>query len=108
MSYQGFILSSRQLTRDNSTYLEFQGRLSDNRRFHWTVTRPRIVFFIAHEEKWTPPNAYRRQLDLYGMRGEKIDALYYHTYQDMINARENVKQKRFQHMKPTLGRQRVF
>ena len=50
MDYQGFILSNSQIIRNNVTQLVFQGRLSDGKRFHWTVTRPGLVFFINRDQ----------------------------------------------------------
>ena len=77
MSYQGFILSSTQLTRNNATRLVFQGRLSDGRRFHWTVTQPRIVFFINRDQDLPSPGTFRKQVELRNLRGEAVDALYF-------------------------------
>jgi hypothetical protein len=60
MSYQGYMLSNSQIIRKNVTQLSFQGRLSDGRRFHWTVTCPGLVFFIDLDKTWTPPGAFRK------------------------------------------------
>jgi hypothetical protein len=65
MAYHGFILSSTQVQIRNATRLIFQGRLSDGLRFHWTITRPRILFFIDRNQAWTPPGAVRRALNLF-------------------------------------------
>jgi len=87
MDYQGFTLSSTQVTRNGSTVLIFQGRLSDGRRFHWTVTHPQIVFFIDRKDKWTPPTAVRKNVKLKSLRGEPVDALYFRRTGDLIDAR---------------------
>ena len=80
MSYQGFILSSTQVINNSSTLLIFQGRLSDGRRFYWTVTHPRIVFFIDRDESWTPSGAFRKNVNLRNLRGDPVDSLYFnHT-----------------------------
>ena len=63
MSHNGFILSNTQIIRDNHTNLIFQGRLSDGRRFHWTVTRPGIVFFMNRYDSWMPAGAFRKEVD---------------------------------------------
>ncbi|RJQ62182.1 MAG: DNA polymerase II [Desulfobacteraceae bacterium] len=89
MSYQGFILSNAQIIRENHTQLIFQGRLSDGRRFHWTVTRPGIVFFINRNEKWSPPAAARRMVDLRSLRGEPVDALYFRSTSELTRARRD-------------------
>ena len=88
MTYDGFILSSKQFQFRNSTRLIFQGRLSGGRRFHWTVTRPRIVFFIDHNQKWTPPGAVRKPLNLKNLRGGFVDGLYFSQSSDMFHARK--------------------
>ena len=87
MSYQGFILSNRQIIRKNVTQLIFQGRLSDGKRFHWTVTRPGLVFFIDRDEDWAPPGAFRKTVDLQNLRGSSVDALYFQTTSDLNIAR---------------------
>lgn len=88
MNTSGFILSNTQVIRDNHTNLIFQGRLSDGRRFHWTVTRPGIVFFINRYESWTPPNAYRKQVELRNLRGEWVDAIYFNNTPEWTRARK--------------------
>ena len=88
MAYDGFILSSKQAQIHNSTQLIFQGRLSDGRRFHWTVTRPRILFFIDHNQKWTPPGAVRKSLNLKSLRGDFVDALYFGQSSDFFRVRK--------------------
>ena len=88
MAYDGFILSSKQAQIHNSTQLIFQGRLSDGRRFHWTVTCPRILFFIDHNQKWTPPGAVRKSLSLKSLRGDFVDALYFGQSSDFFRARK--------------------
>jgi len=87
MSYQGFILSSTQTIRNNNTLLIFQGRLSDGRRFHWTVTHPRIVFFIDRDESWTPSGVFRKNVNLRNLRGDPVDALYFNNTGDFNRAR---------------------
>ena len=87
MSYQGFILSNTQIIRDNATQLVFQGRLSDGQRFHWTVTQPRIVFFINRDETWTSPGAIRKKVELCNLRGEPVDALYFRNTLELTQAR---------------------
>lgn len=87
MSYQGFILSSTQVIRDNASRLIFQGSLSDGRRFHWIVTRPGIVFFISRDEDWTPPGASRKNVELRNLRGELVDALYFRNTPELNRAR---------------------
>jgi hypothetical protein len=77
MSNQGFILSSSQIIRQNVTQLIFQGRLSDGKRFHWTVTRPGLVFFIDRDQDWLPPGAFRKNVELKSLRGKPVDALYF-------------------------------
>ena len=88
MSYQGFILSSSQTIRDNVTRLIFQGRLADGKRFHWTVTRPGLVFFIERGQDWSPPGAYRKSVELKSLRGKPVDALYFQPPSDLVNARK--------------------
>jgi len=88
MAYDGFILSSKQAQNGNVTQLIFQGRLSDGRRFHWTVTCPRIVFFIDHNQKWMPPGAVRKPLKLKNLRGDFVDGLYFAQNSDMFHARK--------------------
>jgi len=87
MSYQGFIVSSTQVIRDNASRLIFQGRLSDGRRFHWIVTRPGIVFFINRDEDWTSPGASRKNVELSNLRGELVDALYFRNTPELNRAR---------------------
>jgi len=79
MGYQGFILSNSQVIRDNATQLVFQGRLSDGRRFHWTVTRPGLVFFIDRDQDYLPAGAFRKSVELRSLRGKPVDVLYYRT-----------------------------
>jgi len=88
MSYQGFILSNTQIRRDNGTQLIFQGRLSDGRRFHWTVTNPGIVFFINRNETRTTRSASRKELKLCSLRGEPVDALYFQNTSELSRARK--------------------
>jgi len=88
MSCQGFILSSSQTIRNNVTQLIFQGRLSDGKRFHWTVTRPGLVYFIDRDNHWTPPGAFRKNVDLKSLRGKPVDALYFQTASDLNSARK--------------------
>jgi hypothetical protein len=64
MSYQGYILSNSQVIRKYATHLVFQGRLSDRKRFHWTVTRPGLVFFMDRDNAWGPPGAFRKSVEL--------------------------------------------
>jgi DNA polymerase II len=87
MNYQGFILSGSQVLRNNETQLIFQGRLSGGKRFHWTITTPKIVYFINHHEEWTPPDASRKETELRSLRGEAVDALYFRNTMEMANAR---------------------
>jgi DNA polymerase-2 len=68
--------------------LIFQGRLSDGKRFHWTVTRPGLVFFIDRDNDWTPPGAFRRNVELKSLRGKPVDALYFQTASDLNSARK--------------------
>jgi len=88
MTYQGFILSSSQTIRQNATQLIFQGRLSDGKRFHWTVTCPGLVFFIDRDQGWSPPGAFRKNVELKSLRGNPVDALYFHTTSDLNPARK--------------------
>jgi len=88
MSFQGFILSSSQTILGNVTQLIFQGRLSDGKRFHWTVTRPGLVFFIDRDNHWTPPGAFRKNVELKSLRGNPVDALYFQTTSDLNQARK--------------------
>jgi len=85
--YEGFILSSDQIRPNNQTRLVFQGRLSDGRRFDWTVNQPGIVFFIRRAETWTPPGAARKAVKLRSMQGEMVDALYFQNTLDLNQAR---------------------
>ncbi len=87
MAYQGFILSNSQITRKNVTQLVFQGKLSDGRRFHWTVTRPGLVFFMDRDENRTTPGALRKPLELRSLRGKPVDALYFRTTSELTRAR---------------------
>ena len=70
------------------TRLVFQGRLSDGQRFHWTIIRPGIVFFINHDESWTPPGAVRKDVKLCNMRGKSVDAVYFRNTQALNRARK--------------------
>ena len=88
MGFQGFILSNTQVIRDNSTQLVFQGRLSDGKRFHWTVTKPSIVFFINRNQDWTPPGSFRKHVDLSSLLGEPVDVLYFQNTPDLAQARK--------------------
>jgi hypothetical protein len=76
---QGFILSISQVIQDNVTQLIFQGRLSDGMRFHWTVTRPSLVFFIDRDKNLALPGAFRKSLELRNLRGNPVDVLYFNT-----------------------------
>ena len=87
MGHQGYILSNSQIIRKNVTQLIFQGRLGDGRRFHWTVTRPGLVFFMDRDKTWTPPGAFRKSVDLLSLRGNPVDALYFQTTSDLTRAR---------------------
>ncbi|MCP4629523.1 MAG: hypothetical protein GY850_39370 [bacterium] len=87
MGYQGFILSSSQIIRNNVTQLVFQGRLSDGKRFHWTVTRPGLVFFIDRDKDWSPPGAFRKKVELKSLRRKLVDALYFQTTSELTRAR---------------------
>ena len=87
MGYQGYILSNSQTIRKNVTQLIFQGRLGDGRRFHWTVTRPGLIFFIDRDNTWTPPGAFRKSVDLLSLRGKPVDALYFQTTSELTRAR---------------------
>ena len=91
--YQGFILSARQVTNQNQTGLEFQGRLEDGRRFHWRVTEPKRVFFLNRAENWTPEGASRRPVKLQNLRGQAVDALYFKNSNDLYKARNYTKEK---------------
>jgi len=86
--YTGFILSSSHHVQDNVTRLVFQGRLSDGRRFHWTVTQPGVVFFIDRYESWTPPEAIRKSVTLKNLRGIPVDALYFANSPESNRARK--------------------
>ena len=88
MSYQGIILSNSQIIHKNATQLVFQGRLSDGRRFHWTVTRPGLVFFMGRDKTWKPPGAFRKCLELRNLRGQPVDALYFQTTSALTRARK--------------------
>ena len=87
MTYRGFILSSVQVQIRKTTRLIFQGRLSDGLRFHWTVTSPRIVFFIDRDHKWTPPGAIRKAVKLKNLRGGAVDGLYFSQSSGLTRAR---------------------
>jgi DNA polymerase-2 len=87
MSYQGYILSNSQVIRKYATHLVFQGRLSDRKRFHWTVTRPGLVFFMDRDNAWAPPGAFRKSVELRSLRGKPVDALYFQTTSDLTRAR---------------------
>jgi len=87
MSYQGCILSNSQVIRDNATHLIFQGRLSNRKRFHWTVTQPGLVFFMDRDCTWAPPGAFRKSVELRSLRGKSVDALYFRTISDLNRAR---------------------
>ncbi len=88
MDYQGFILSNGQIIRKNATQLVFQGRLSDGKRFHWTVTRPGLVFFMDRDKDWAPPGAFRKNVELRSLRGKPVDALYFQTTSELNRARK--------------------
>jgi DNA polymerase-2 len=87
MDYQGFILSNSQIIRKNATQLIFQGRLSDAKRFHWTVTRPGLVFFINRDKNWASPDVFRKRVELRSLRGQPVDALYFQTTSELTRAR---------------------
>ncbi len=87
MSYPGFILSNSQIIRENATRLVFQGRLSDGKRFHWTVTQPGLVFFMDRDNPWAPPGGFRKSVELNSLRGNPVDALYFRTTSDLTRAR---------------------
>ena len=87
MSHQGFIISNSQIIRHHVTMLVFQGRLSDGKRFHWTVTRPGLVFFFDRDRDWSPPGALRKNVELKSLRGNPVDALYLKTTADLARAR---------------------
>ncbi|EFK08832.1 putative DNA polymerase II [delta proteobacterium NaphS2] len=86
--YEGFILSSRQIQIQNRTQLVFQGRLSDGRRFHWTVTHPPIVFFVDRHQKWAPSGAFRKSLELCNLAGNPVDGLYFSQTTELFRARK--------------------
>ena len=88
MAYRGFILSSAQFQVRNTTRLIFQGRLSDGMRFHWTVTRPRVVFFIDRDQKWTPIGIVRKAVKLKNLRGRPVDGLYFSQSSGLTRARK--------------------
>ncbi len=75
------------MIHNKDTQLVFQGRLSDGRRFHWTVSRPGLVFFIDRDNDWAPPGAFLKSLDLRNLRGKPVDALYFHTPSELTRAR---------------------
>ncbi len=88
----GFILSSsiRDSGRDSSyksTLLVFQGRLSDGKRFRWTVTRPRLCFFVERDAADPGGVMQRRPLELKTLRGRPVDALYFQSSFDLARAR---------------------
>jgi len=87
MDYQGFILSNSQIIRNNVTQLVFQGRLSDGKRFHWTVTCPGLVFFIDRDKDWALPGMFRKSVELRSLRGNPVDALYFQTTLELTRAR---------------------
>jgi len=87
MDYQGFILSNSQIIRKTVTQLIFQGRLSDAKRFLWTVTRPGLVFFVDRDKNRTPPGAFRKRVELRSLRGQPVDALYFQTTSELTRAR---------------------
>jgi DNA polymerase-2 len=87
MDYQGFILSSSQIILKDATQLILQGRLSNTKRFHWSVTRPGLVFFIDRDKNWTPPGAFRKNVELRSLRGQPVDALYFPTTSELTRAR---------------------
>ncbi len=72
---------------DGHTRLIIQGRLSDGRRFHWTVTRPGLVFFMDREDDRTLPGAFRKSVHLANLRGEPVDALYFDNTLQLNRAR---------------------
>ncbi len=87
MDYQGFILSDSQIIRNNVTQLIFQGRLSDGKRFHWTVTCPGLVFFIDRDKDWALPGMFRKSVELRSLSGNPVDALYFPTTSELTRAR---------------------
>jgi len=95
MAYCGFILSSTQVQRQNTARLIFQGRLSDGMRFHWSVSRPRIVFFIDRNQEWTPPEAVRKTVKLKNLRGGPVDALYFRSNTALNRARKACEDHQF-------------
>jgi DNA polymerase II len=95
MSFKGFILSNSQVIRDNATQLVFQGRLSDGKRFHWTITNPGAVFFINRSQTWTPPRSFRKKVKLRSLRGDPVDALYFRNTPDLTRARNACESRNF-------------
>ena len=88
MSHEGFILSNSQMIRNNLTELVFQGRLSDGRRFHWTVTRPGLVFFVDRDQN-ALSGAFRKNVELRSLRGKPVDAVYFQTSAELTRVRRN-------------------
>ncbi|MDB5048479.1 MAG: polB [Fibrobacteres bacterium] len=84
----GFILSSsiRDFGR-NSTQLVFQGRMADGKRFRWSVTRPRLCFFVEREAPDLAGVIQRRPLEMKTMRGLPVDCLYFQSSLDLSRAR---------------------
>lgn len=85
---EGFILSQQQITADARTRLVFQGRLRDGRRFHWTVTRPRLVYFVPRSNRSEHGRGARRPVELRDLRGQSVDAVYFPSAPDLKAARE--------------------
>ena len=77
MPYDGFILSTETRTDGGRTSVTMEGRLSDGRRFVWTVAHPRPVFFLPRNQRETPSAAERKEVALRDLRGQPVDALYF-------------------------------
>ena len=58
------------------------------KRFHWTVSKPGIVFFINRDPDWTPQGSFRKHVDLCSLRGEPVDVLYFQNTPDLTRARK--------------------
>ena len=109
MSFQdGFILTQSLADGPGkTTHLVFQGRLESGRRFRWTVTRPRLCFFVERgtdREAGPAPGPgedgeggraaeavsfrhARKPLELKTLRGLPVDALYFDSSLDLARAR---------------------
>jgi len=97
VSPEGFLLSGHYRQQHNAALLVFFGRLRDGRRFEWTITRPRLVFWIPSAQRDRAASelgrAAVRELPLTTMRGESVITLYFRTLDELRGAADRLSQR---------------